>query len=274
MPGEQPKSPHDAASDLERQLGGLAALDDPMRRTLYEHVATAARDVSRDEAARAVGISRSLAGFHLDRLVSEGLLAASFRRLTGRSGPGAGRPAKLYRRSDRQLEVSLPPRRYELAARLLADALDGSAATNPRKNLSKGARERGVRIGAEVRARVGARAGRKRLLESLLEALAAQGYEPELDGSELRLRNCPFHALVSDHTQLVCGMNLALLEGVVAGLGMPGAKPVLAPRSGLCCVSLLLEADAHRGPALTASRDHGDRETRPEEGTDAPDRLR
>lgn len=238
MPSERSNPPDDAIDGLEGQLSGLAALDDPVRRALYHHVAVAGRDVSRDEAGEAVGISRNLAGFHLDRLLAEGLLAASFRRLSGRSGPGAGRPAKLYRRSARQLEVSLPPRRYELAARLLADALDDSAAAKAREALLVSARERGAEIGAEARAQAGRRASDERLLESLVEALVAQGYEPELEGSELRLRNCPFHALVSAHTQLVCGMNLALLEGVVAGLQMPGTRPVLAPRPDLCCVCI------------------------------------
>ena len=248
MASEHPDSPDDAVDALEGQLSGLAALDDPVRRALYRHVAVAGRDVSRDEAAQAVGISRNLAGFHLDRLVAEGLLAASFRRLSGRSGPGAGRPAKLYRRSTRQLEVSLPPRRYELAARLLADALDDSAAAKAREALLVSAREQGAEIGAEARAQAGPGASGERVLESLVAALAAQGYEPEVEGSELRLRNCPFHALVSAHTQLVCGMNLALLEGVVSGLEVPGAKPVLAPRPGLCCVCVLLETGDRTAP--------------------------
>jgi predicted ArsR family transcriptional regulator len=242
MPSERSDSPGDAGEALEGQLSGLAALDDPVRRALYRHVAVAGRDVSRDQAAQAVGISRNLAGFHLDRLVAEGLLAASFRRLSGRSGPGAGRPAKLYARSARQLEVSLPPRRYELAARLLADALDDSTAAEAREALLVSARERGLEIGSEARAQAGEEAGHQRRLESLVAALAAQGYEPELEGSELRLRNCPFHALVSAHTELVCGMNLALLDGVVAGLQVAAAKPMLAPRPGLCCVCIVLRA--------------------------------
>jgi predicted ArsR family transcriptional regulator len=249
MARQRSDTPRDVADGLEGQLGGLAALGDPVRRALYQHVATAARDVSRDDAARAVGISRNLAGFHLDRLVAEGLLAASFRRLSGRSGPGAGRPAKLYRRSARQLEVSLPPRRYELAARLLADALDDSSATAAREALLASARQRGAEIGAEARLRAGRQASGTQLLEPLLAALTAQGYEPQIEGSELRLRNCPFHALVSAHTQLVCGMNLALLEGVVAGVDLPGARPVLVPRAGLCCVSVLLDPGGEPGSA-------------------------
>ncbi len=238
---DRPKrSPDTGTTELEQQLGGLAALGDRLRRALYLHVAVA-EEVGRDEAAKAVGVSRSVAGFHLDRLVAEGLLEASFRRLSGRAGPGAGRPAKLYRRSEQQFEVTLPPRRYELAARLLAEAVDHSLASEARAALTVSSRARGEQIGVEARALAGPRAGRRRLFAALEGVLTAQGYEPEIVGRELRLRNCPFHALVDAHTQLVCGMNLDLLLGVVAGLALSGAKPVLAPRPGLCCVCLLLD---------------------------------
>lgn len=226
---------------LEQGIAGLASLSEPARRKLYLYVAGRSGEVSRDEAARAAGISRGLAGFHLDRLVEQGLLEASFRRLTGRSGPGAGRPAKLYRRSSRPVEVSLPARRYELAARILATAIDSSDTPKTRKALVKTARGIGERIGAEARARAGSRAGRQRLFAEMTGALAEQGYEPVTAGGEVRLRNCPFHALVSEHKDLVCGMNLALIEGVVEGMELPAAKPVLAPTPGMCCVCLLLE---------------------------------
>lgn len=228
--------------ELELQIARVAALDDPVRRSLYFYVARRHGEVGRDEAARAAGVSRMLAGFHLDRLVEEGLLVPSFRRLSGRSGPGAGRPAKLYRRSDRQLEVSLPQRDYEFAARILAMAIDASGAPATRHALKKTARRVGQQIGAEARARAGSRAGRKRLLTSTVAALAAQGYEPEQGPGELRLRNCPFHGLVSEHKELVCGMNLALIEGVVDGVDLPGANAVLAPAPGRCCVSLKLKS--------------------------------
>ena len=106
-----------AATELERQIAAIASLDDPVRRGLYLYVSGRGREVGRDEAARAVRISRALAAFHLDKLVQHGLLVTTYRRLTKRRGPGAGRPAKPYRRSDRQLDVTLPPRRYELAGR-------------------------------------------------------------------------------------------------------------------------------------------------------------
>jgi predicted ArsR family transcriptional regulator len=225
---------------LERQIAGLATLNDPVRRSLYFYVISRTGEVGRDEAARAAGVSRTLAGFHLDRLAREGLLETSFRRLSGRRGPGAGRPAKLYRRSGHQLEVSLPQREYGLAAGLLATAIDTSGAPETRRALSRAARKTGKRIGADARAGAGARPARKRLIESTMAALAAHGYEPERAAGEIRLRNCPFHALAGEHTELVCRMNLALIEGVADGLDLPGTRVVLDPKPGLCCVAVRL----------------------------------
>ena len=225
--------------ELERQVAGLAVLEEPVRRSLYFYVAYRHRDVGREEAAQAVGISRELAAFHLDRLVADGLLETSFRRLSGRTGPGAGRPAKLYRRSDRELEVSLPQRSYKLAGRILATAMD-SATRGANESLAPTARAIGEEIGREAKARSGSRPGKKRLVAGTMAALAANGYEPEQEGDEIRLRNCPFHYLASEHRQLVCGMNLALIEGVVAGLDAPGVEPRLDPKPGMCCVALRL----------------------------------
>lgn len=226
--------------ELVEQIAGLAVLDEPVRRALYFYVAGRADPVGRDEAARAVGVNRTLAGFHLDRLAEEGLLEISFRRLSGKAGPGAGRPAKLYRRSARQLAVTLPERSYELAARILAAAVDDGGAEAARDALRRKARDYGVHLGAGVHAAAGARAGKKRLLAGTVAAFSAQGYEPDLAAAELRLRNCPFHALVDEHKELICGMNLALCQGVVEGARLPGATPVLDPKPGQCCVTLRL----------------------------------
>lgn len=225
--------------ELENQVAGLGALSDPVRRSLYFYVAHRPREVSRDQAAQGVGVSRALAGFHLDRLASEGLLETSFRRLSGRVGPGAGRPAKLYRRSGRQLTVSMPQREYELAARILAATVDESG-PEPRDALAKQANLTGKRIGADAQAGVEPRAGRKRLLAVALETLGAHGYEPEQMPGEIRLLNCPFHGLVTQHKELVCGMSLALIEGVVEGLDLRGAKAVLDPMPERCCVAIKL----------------------------------
>jgi predicted ArsR family transcriptional regulator len=224
--------------ELAHQIAGVAVLEEPVRRRLYLYVAGRGAPVGRDEAARATGVSRALAAFHLDRLAAEGLLEVSFRRLSARRGPGAGRPAKLYRRSARQLTLSLPPRQYELAARMFAGALERAGAPVAAA-LRADARRLGRGLGAEVRGRAGARASARRLLAALEAALAEEGYEPAREkGGTIRLRNCPFHALATEHRALVCGMNLALLGGVVSGARARGVRAVLDPQPGLCCVKL------------------------------------
>ena len=213
--------------NLGDRLVRLAALAEPARRRLYDFVVGQMGPVSRDEAAAGVGVARHVAKFHLDRLVAGGLLDVEYRRPPGRGGPGAGRPAKLYRRSARTLEVSVPERRYDLAGRLLAEAL------------SEAARTAGFDLGREARRQVGPRAARAAVLAAGQETLAAQGFEPSLDPTGLTLRNCPFDALAKDYTDLVCGMNLDFMRGVVAGLGLPNAAVRLDPKPGLCCVRLI-----------------------------------
>jgi predicted ArsR family transcriptional regulator len=174
-------------------LDDVAVLAEPVRRRLYAHVATRSEPVGRDAAAEAVGINRSLAAFHLDRLVDAGLLEVSYRRLSGRSGPGAGRPSKLYARSGREISVSLPARRYDIAASLFADALrSGATGGSAAEALDEAARSYGRELGQEARRRAGPRPARRALMSRAIEVLAEAGFEPvEGETEVIALRNCP-----------------------------------------------------------------------------------
>ena len=206
-------------ADSESDLEVLASLAEPVRRALYEFVAKASEPVSRDEAAEAVDVSRQVAAYHLDRLAGDGLLDVEFRRLTGKAGPGAGRPSKLYRRSSQEYEVSVPPRRYELAARILLDAArEGDLETAA---LAEAARRTGREIGTS----------------GLEAALAGTGYEPVTENGETRFRNCPFHVLRDRDRETTCGLNVALVEGMIEGSGAE-LVAVFAPEDGYCCVRL------------------------------------
>ena len=228
-----PNDPHD--------LHAIASLDEPARRALYEWVASSGRAVGRDEAAAAAGVLRALAAFHLDRLVKDGLLIPEYRRLSGRTGPGAGRPAKLYRRAPREVSVTLPERRYETAARLFAETLDRVAAGDdgPPRELRDAAHEVGEEAGANAAKTAGRPRSRSGRRDAVMAALRDRGYEPFAgEDREIRLRNCPYHALVDEHRPLVCGMNLALVEGVVDGVGATGLEARLDTQPGLCCVAI------------------------------------
>lgn len=224
---------------FDEQVEGVAVLSDPVRRSLYRYVVGEVDAVSREQAAEAMGVQRALAAFHLDKLAAQGLLQVEFRRLSGRTGPGAGRPAKLYRRSAREIDVSLPPREYDLAAGLLAEAIESAGeGGDVRKALTRAARALGRAIGEAAEARAGARASARRRREALIAVLAEHGFEPRDADGELVLANCPFHTLARQYTDLVCGMNLELLRGVRAALSLDDAtlRPRLDPVPGYCCV--------------------------------------
>ena len=309
--------------DDDHHLEAIALLQDPARRALYEYVVEQGREVSRNEAAAAVGLQRTLAAFHLDRLADAGLLEVSFRRLGARSGPGAGRPAKLYRRAAVEHAVSLPPRAYLRAATLLAAEIEGSGAEAV---LAETARAQGVLAGQALAQAAAAEAAAGVDLEQMLRHLAEQGYEPAVVATAgaaasgagatkattgatnatagatnatagaadatagaadataaeqtaaatdapatvtrpanatarvtgattagadrraagpdrpamaptvVRLRNCPFHALAAAFPVVACGMNVALLEGLIDGAHLDGRYTVrVDPQPGTCC---------------------------------------
>lgn len=224
--------------ELGDQLARVAGLAEAQRRALYAHIASQAVPVSRDEAASAVGISRTLAAYHLDRLASDGLLETRFERRSGRTGPGAGRPAKLYFRSRQAIELSVPARDYAFLADLMARALESHGSSGEaRESLQRVAYAsgRGSTADATTDAEAAPPDGR-----DAERALSERGYEPynSADG-EIRLRNCPFDRLAEAHRELVCSANLAFLRGVVDQLHLAEQlQPRLDPRPGECCVAL------------------------------------
>ncbi|MDQ3827269.1 MAG: transcriptional regulator [Actinomycetota bacterium] len=231
----------------EAQISAVAALDEPTRRQLYDYVASQPGPVSRDDAAVALALPRTTAAFHLDRLVDEKLLDVVYERRTGRTGPGAGRPAKLYRRSDQHVAVSLPQRHYDLAGRLLSGAVEEAeqSGESPRAILDRRAYELGRQLGETAHSADGESNAR----DTALRVLEGHGFEPRLDSGQILLANCPFHALAQDYTEIVCGMNLALLDGVLDGLGTTGLTARLDPAPPFCCVRIEKDPSADPSPA-------------------------
>jgi predicted ArsR family transcriptional regulator len=232
----------DRSPDLEQRISGIAALDQPLRRDLYRLLSERGGWVGRDEAADALGVARSVAAFHLDKLAEAGVVDVRFERPPGRSGPGAGRPAKLYRRAQVELSASVPDRHYELAGSLLATGVAESIRTGQPvgESLSTVAHTAGRRIGEEARGARGDGTSDEQPIEAVCDVLARLGYEPKTDHpGEIALANCPFHRLAEEQRPLVCGMNLEFVDGMIEGLGATTRLEVrLAPEPGWCCVRL------------------------------------
>jgi predicted ArsR family transcriptional regulator len=215
------------AHEIDEAVRRLASLDEPIRRRLFDHVRRSPQPVGREEAAEAVGIGRSLAAYHLDKLAEEGLLVITYRRPGGRGGPGAGRPAKLYSAPEGEVSVSVPARDYEFVAHLLAEAAEADRSGETKASLEAVATRTGRRLGEGLRG------------EPIVDALTKRGYEPlEDEAGVIRLENCPFHRLATHHRDLVCGMNQAYLDGLLEGLHREDLLATLEPEPGRCCVTI------------------------------------
>jgi predicted ArsR family transcriptional regulator len=206
------------------RLAAVASLGDENRRKLFEFVASRAQPVGRDEAAAALGIPRSTASFHLDRMGQDGVLTVEFRKLAGRAGPGSGRPAKMYRPAQPEVAASVPDRNYDLAGELMVAATEhATAAKEPVRDAllaTSYARGRAMADGSP----------------GLEEFLSAEGYLPDPDGAGgYTLRNCPFHRLADGHAEVVCAMNGAFLSGAAAGCGVEEGRIVGNAEPGQCC---------------------------------------
>jgi predicted ArsR family transcriptional regulator len=222
------------------RLAAIAALGEPLRRDMYLFVAAAPDALSRDRVAERFGVSRGVAAFHLDKLAELGLLDTEYRRPPGRSGPGAGRPAKFYRPKTQDVSFSVPPREYELAGRLLAEAVTVAEREDEPVSRALGdvARRVGRSLGAQARERAGEHADRGQLIDAAYEELCECAYQPRSDDTGITLANCPFHGLAQEYRDLVCGMNLEIMEGFTQVLEGAGLEARLEPCAGQCCVRL------------------------------------
>jgi predicted ArsR family transcriptional regulator len=221
---------------FDRNVTGIGTLADPVRRQLYQFVCSRAEPLTRDQAAQAVGVARHKAKFHLDRLEAAGLLEADYVRLTGRTGPGAGRPAKRYRRGSVEFAVTLPARDYQLAGHIMADAIADSARTGTPifVAINNVAAAHGAAIGAATERPTAA----DEALDLAVRILTERGYEPRRSNHFLVMANCPFHALAAGHTELVCRLNYSLLSGFVNSVAPDLLDARLEPGENRCCVTL------------------------------------
>ena len=224
--GDGDRAGRDDSPSDDGRIVAVAALADPVRRTVYQLVARSPEPLSRDRVAAVLGLARSTAAFHLERLAEAGLLAAEFRRLTGRTGPGSGRPAKVYLRADDEVTLSLPRRHYELAGEVMAEAIGHAVGE-------------GIPVREALRA-AAVHAGRRLAGTSadLDDALEHAGLEPRRDGDATVLGTCPFHRLARENPAVVCDLNHSLLCGMADAVGDDPGRVHLAPGSGGCCIRI------------------------------------
>jgi predicted ArsR family transcriptional regulator len=230
------------------QLADLAVLLEPTREKLYRYVCGERDPVSRDQAASTVGISRAKAAFHLDKLVNARLLRVEYRRLSGRVGRGAGRPAKLYTRSRHRFDVLVPPRNPELLARLLTESVLVAELAPTRQ----AAHRYGRLLGRRARRAIGKGSGDDGLARCVEDVTDELGFQPTRTGNETWARNCPFAPLSRESPEVVCETALAIVGGVIDGVGAAGLGVVRRDRSAWCCVVLTRTPRSEDGQPLAS----------------------
>lgn len=217
----------------DRDIGRLAAaLGDPTRRQVFFAVRASGADRTKDEVAATVGIDRRLAGFHLDKLVQYGFLEADFRRPPGRSGPGAGRPAKRYRLAEADILMALPERHYDLLATLLLRASRGGG---DQQSLERVGYDFGFEVGvAEVAAgRAAPGASLTETMEGMVRLLSRYGFGARTEGEGgLRACACPFEELAFDDPERICGLDRAIWRGMLAAFAPEATLRVAGTRAG------------------------------------------
>lgn len=219
--------------DFARRLGAVSALVDPLRRRIYDAVVRSPEPLSREVVAAQVEVPRSTAAFHLDRLAAEGLLDIEFRRLSGRTGPGSGRPAKVYRRADGDVSVDVPRRHYELAGEIMAEAIGRAGGEGADVSVRDAMRDAAMHAGRRLAA----------ASADLDDALERAGLEPRADGDDTVLGTCPFHRLARANPAVVCDLNRAMLRGMAEAVGDDPGRVRLDPGAGGCCIRIARPAD-------------------------------
>lgn len=224
-----PPAPEQDFSALDARIADLtAALGDPTRRAIYVAVRESGEPVTTARVAELFGLHPNVARHHLDKLAADGWLVVSYRRRQGKSGPGAGRPAKTYEPSTREVSIHFAPRRYELLVELLVRVLQRVAPAD----IARVAEEVGREYGTELAGEIGAPdvPGYAEAVQAVAVAMTGLGFsvDPDVDGQQLLTSHCPFGEAAADHPDVVCSLDRGIVTGLVGTL-TDGCTPVLLP---------------------------------------------
>lgn len=221
--------PQQEVASLDERIADLtSALGDPTRRAIYVAVRESAEPMTTSRIAQLFEIHPNVARHHLEKLADDGWLLVSHRRPTGKSGPGAGRPAKTYEASTREVSLHFAPRRYELLVELLMRVLSRVAPDDLRSIAEQVGEEYGKELAAEIGAPEDA--GYSEAVSAVAVAMTGLGFsmDPDVEGQRLLTSHCPFGEAATDHPDVVCSLDRGIVTGLVGSL-TAGCTPVLVP---------------------------------------------
>lgn len=233
---------------LDRSIGDLtASLGDPTRRAIYIAVRQSAEPVTSSSIAELFRLHPNVARHHLDRLAADGYLQVTHRRPSGRSGPGAGRPAKCYEATGKPIDLHFPAQRPDLLLDLLSRVIDGVGASNVAEVAEAVGREYGSSLAAEIGEPDAP--GYATAVTAVARAMRGIGFqtEPEPDSRRILTSHCPFGEAATDHPEVFCSLDRGIVAGMMGAMRQV-CEPVLTPHRNLSedCVTELPVAISNR----------------------------
>lgn len=188
------------------------ALGEETRFDIFRRIASSPEPLSVKELVSQLGMHHSAIRIHLNKLQEAGLIHAKKRHMPG----VVGRPQLAFLPSAQALSITLPPRNYELLARLAMDlALAREDAESPE--------DFGVHWGRGYMRESGRFADGPAPLDEALDALmvelrqlgASSNVSRVDDGYQILETNCVFAELATDHAPLVCSLHQGVMRGML-----------------------------------------------------------
>jgi len=212
---------------LDRNISDLtSSLGDPTRRAIYIAVRESADPMTTSKVAGLFGIHPNVARHHLDRLAEDGYLRVSHERKAG--GPGAGRPAKTFESTNKEVSVHFAPRRFEMLTEMLFQVLEEVSPPDVSAVAERVGRSYGKQLAAEIGAPHDP--GYDEAVQAVASAMTGLGFsvDPDVEGQRLLTSHCPFGETATSHPEVICSLDRGIVAGLFGALSVP-CNPVVIP---------------------------------------------
>jgi predicted ArsR family transcriptional regulator len=202
---------------FNQQVEDLASsLGDATRRGIYISIREAPEAMTTAEIAALFDIHPNVARHHLHRLVEDGYLSVTEKRRSGRQGPGAGRPAKHYEATPKEVQLQFPARRYDLLSELLVRVIERLAPEDAAAAAEAVGREYGRELAAEIG--LPDDSGFEAAAIAVARAMTGMGFDTRANTDDHMLVTtfCPFGDTAANHPEIVCKLDQGIVTGLMA----------------------------------------------------------
>lgn len=218
------------SNTLDRRISDLTtALGDPTRRAIYIATRESVEAMTTSKAAKLFGIHPNVARHHLDLLTEEGFLRLAPAPVGSVS---AGRPAKSYVATSKEVDLHFAPRRFEMLTEMLFQVLEEVSPPDVAAVAERVGRTYGQRLASEIGAPDDP--GYDGAVQAVASAMTGLGFsvDPDVEGQRLLTSHCPFGETATNHPEVICSLDRGIVSGLFGALSVP-CNPVVIPHRQL-----------------------------------------